>query len=235
MRALARYCHFGDYAQVLVLAVPPIRVRPPRRRTQPGFATLANDGGMAELVSASRSLRGLYRRSAAQRRRASLPSLDRAVADRGAGRRSTRRARRAGRSSLRADLRAPRTTGCDGVAASRAQRRQPVISRATCLRPVVVAGRPYKRRRFAPRLLRTDGASRISDCWRMRAGMVPHFLPARQWGRAIGGWTARPPRYTSALLRGYGAPALPHLQCVLDFFGPDVLFGPTCPSDLRCD
>jgi len=233
---------FGDYAQVLVLAVPPIEdIGSPRIAAE--FATLANDE-MAGLVQAhpDRFL-GFAAALPLNDTEAALRELDRGVSDLGA-------------------LGAQIYSNVQGVPLDD-PRFEPIFARleelgATAwLHPTRSAawtdypaetasnyglwwslGWPYETAAALSRLVYSGLMERHPDLKVLAhhgAGMVPHFASRLAMGpgyRQVKDSLPRPPLiyfkrfYADTAL--FGAPNA--AQCVLDFFGPDhVLFGTDMP------
>jgi len=233
---------FGDYAQVLVLAVPPMEeIGPPDVAAE--FARLANDE-MAELVGAHHDrFVGFAAALPLNDTEASLRELDRAVADLGA-------------------LGAQVYSNMRGVPLDN-PRFEPVFARleelgATAwLHPTRNAtwtdypteaasdyglwwslGWPYETAAALSRLVYSGVMERHPDLKVLAhhgAGMVPHFSARLAMGpgyRQVKDTLPKPPLdyfrrfYADTAL--FGAPNA--VQCVLDFFGPDqVLFGTDMP------
>ena len=230
---LQRLEAFGDLAQILVLAVPPLEeVGPPKVAAE--FARLANDE-MAELV---RRHPGRFAGFAA-----ALPwndageavrELDRAVSDLGA-------------------LGALLYTNVNGAPVDDPQfepvlERIEALDRAVWLHPTLHAtsnygiwwslGWPYETAAALSRLVYSGAMERhpkLRVIAHHGAGMVPHFsarLAIGPGARETKDSLARPP--LDYFHRFYADTALfgaPHaVRCVIDFFGPDhVLFGTDMP------
>lgn len=233
---------FGDYAQVLALAVPPIEdIGQPRIAAE--FARLANDE-MAELVLAHPDrFVGFVAALPLNDPEASLRELDRAVADLGA-------------------LGAQIYSNVQGVPLDE-PRFEPVFARieelgvTAWLHPTRSAawtdypaeatsnyglwwslGWPYETAAALSRLVYSGMMERHPDLKVLAhhgAGMVPHFSARLAMGpgyRQVKDNLPKPPLvyfkrfYADTAL--FGAPNA--VQCVLDFFGPDnVLFGTDMP------
>jgi uncharacterized protein len=239
---LRRLDAFGDMAQVLVLAVPPLeQVGPPAVAAE--FARLANDE-MAELVHRHPDrFAGFVAALPWNDPDAAIRELDRATADLGA-------------------LGAQLFTNVDGVAIDH-PRLDPVLARveslgrALWLHPTRSATRsdypgeaasnyglwwslgwPYETAAALSRLV-YSGAMERHPTLRIIAhhggGMVPHFSARLSMGpgvRQTQDTLKRPPldyfRLFYADTALFGAPHA--VRCVLDFFGPDhVLFGTDMP------
>jgi len=233
---------FGDYSQVLVLAVPPIEeIGPPTIAAE--FAALANDE-MAELVQTHPDrFVGFAAALPLNDTEASLRELDRAVADFGA-------------------LGAQIYSNVQGVPLDD-PRFEPVFARleelgvTAWLHPTRSAawtdypaeatsnyglwwslGWPYETAAALSRLVYSGLMERHPDLKVLAhhgAGMVPHFSSRLAMGpgyRQVKDNLPQPPLvyfkrfYADTAL--FGAPNA--VQCVLDFFGPDhVLFGTDMP------
>lgn len=233
---------FGDYAQVLVLAVPPLEeVGPPAVAAE--FARLANDE-MAELVQAHPDrLVGFAAALPLNDTEASVVEIDHAVTELGA-------------------LGALLYTNVQGVPLDH-PRFDPILTRieqldrAVWLHPTRNAawseyptetesnfglwwslGWPYETAAALSRLVYSGAMSRhpnLKVIAHHGAGMVPHFSARLAMGpgvRQVQDHLARPPLeyfrrfYADTALFG----ATHAVRCVLDFFGPDhVLFGTDMP------
>jgi predicted TIM-barrel fold metal-dependent hydrolase len=234
--------HLGDYAQVLVLAVPPIEeVGPPAIAAE--FARLANDE-MAELVQKHPDrFVGFACALPLNDTEASLREVDRAVGDLGA-------------------LGAQVFTNVLGVPLDHPTfdpifARLEVLDRAMWLHPTRNAtwrdypsetesnfglwwslGWPYETAAALSRLVYSGSMERhpkLKVIAHHGAGMIPHFSSRLAMGpgfRQTKDSLPRPPLeyfkrfYADTALFG----AQHAVQCVLDFFGPDhVLFGTDMP------
>lgn len=232
----------GDYAQVLVLAVPPLEeVRPPDVAAE--FARLANDE-MAELVARDRdSFVGFAAALPLSDVDASLRELERACVELGA-------------------LGAQLFTNVNGVPLDDARfepllRRFEALDRLAWLHPTRDAtfadyttetrsdyglwwsiGWPYETAAALGRLVYSGAMERhpnLKVIAHHGAGMVPHFASRLAMGpgyRQVKDSLARPP--LDYFKRFYADTALfgaPHaVRCVLDFFGPEhVVFGTDMP------
>jgi len=233
---------FGDYAQVLVLAVPPIEeVGPPRVAAE--LARLANDE-MAELVQAHPDrFVGFAAALPWNDVDAAMVELDRAVASLGA-------------------LGAQLFSNVNGLPIDD-PRLEPVLARIEALNRVIwlhptrnaswpdyateqssdfglwwSLGWPYETAAALSRLVYSgvmERHPRLRVIAHHGAGMVPHFSARLSMGpgaRQTKDSLPRPP--LEYFRRFYADTALfgaPHaVRCVLDFFGPDhVLFGTDMP------
>ena len=224
---------FGDLAQVLVLAVPPLEETGPPEIAA-GLAALATDE-MAELVQAHPGrFAGFAAALPLHDVEASLRELDRAVRDLGA-------------------LGAQVYSNVNGVPLDDARfdplwARFESLDRMMWLHPTRPAdsdyglwwslGWPYETAAALSRLVYSGLMERHPDLKVLAhhgAGMVPHFSSRLAMGpgyRQVKDKLPRPPLvyfkrfYADTAL--FGAPNA--VQCVLDFFGPDhVLFGTDMP------